>query len=203
MVCFLRHGVAVLVWQPFAIRRRAPLSSGDVSVHVARNPRPVCAKNAAFSAVLCLDRCLCAVMISFVFTQRLIENEMKPFPLRKLRGCCLNGLLRASILSSVAGSRASLQVFSGSFRPSTLRWSRSASGLSCRRTSDVATSRREFPRLPSLMGVSLILVQVSSSTDLSVSFSQMSLVFCSKSSSWESHPPMVYHLRVEVQISPD
>ena len=43
IICFLRHGVAVLVWQPFAIRRRAPLSSGDVSVHVARTlPPNVC-----------------------------------------------------------------------------------------------------------------------------------------------------------------
>ena len=39
---------------------------------------------------------------------------MKPFPSEKLRGCYLNGLLMALILSSVAGSRASLQIFSGS-----------------------------------------------------------------------------------------
>ena len=39
------------------------------------NPRPVCAKNAAFSVVFCPVQSVCAVKISFVFTWRLIENE--------------------------------------------------------------------------------------------------------------------------------
>ena len=177
MICFLRHRVAVLVRQPFAIRRRAPFLQG-MFLSTSREPPPsVCANNAAFSVVLCPVQSLCAVMISFVFRWRLIENET--FSFGKLRGCYLNGLLMASILS-VAGWRASLQIFSGSFRPSTLRWTRSASRLSCGRASNVATSRRDFPRLPSLMGVSLILVQVSSTTDLSVTFSKMSLAACSK-----------------------
>ena len=102
---------------------------------------------------------------------------MKPFPLGKLTGCHLNGLLVASILSSVAGLRASLLIFSRSFRPSTMVTI--TLQIVVWKDIDAATSRRE---LPSLMGVSLILVQVSSCTDLSVTFSQMSFVFCSKSS---------------------
>ena len=177
MICFLRPGVAVLVRQPFAIRRRAPFLQG-MSLSTSREPPAQCApRNATFSVMLCLDRSLCAVMISFVFSWRLIENETMPLwkTQRVLLECASYGL--DSVVSCGIESVTPDLLWIIPTKHSEMV------AISLRivvwKDIYVATSRRE---LPSLMGVSLILVQVSSSTDLSVTFSKMSLVFCSTSS---------------------
>ena len=66
--------VAVLVRQPFAIRRRAPFLQG-IFLSTSREPPAQCVPRMQLSQSCSVPSGVCAVMISFVFRWRLIENE--------------------------------------------------------------------------------------------------------------------------------